>query len=310
MTHRSQLMLLGAALMLLLSTLLDPKALMARDTYRYVYVFDISLSMNVADVPGTANDISRLEYAKKVAIESLELLPCGTEIGLALFTGHRAFLLLTPVEVCANLLELSGVINNVDWQMTWKLRSEIAKGIHKSVKLMSQLHRETRLAFFTDGHEAPPVHPDLAPKFSGDKGAVGGIIIGVGGNDPSPIPKFNNDGSREGYFTVDDVMHVDSFTASQNAREGRENKTTGTEHLSALREDYLKQVATDTGLLYKRIGTPREFSASLMDDSLGIPGLKTTRFSWLLALFGLLLVMLSLKTPRQDAPARSAKRSC
>ena len=273
---------------------------MERDQYRYVYVFDISQSMNVRDVPGHEGEISRLEYAKQTAVESLELLPCGTEIGLALFTGHRAFLLLTPVEVCANLLELSGVIANVDWQMTWKLRSEIAKGIHKSIKLMGELPAQTRLAFFTDGHEAPPIHPDLAPRFSDDKGNIGGIIIGVGGAEPSPIPKFDKQGEQQGNWTAEEVMQVDSFTASQNAREGRENSVSGTEHLSSLKEQYLREIAADTGLQYRQIGTSREFSAALMDKSLGIPNMQLTKFSWMFALAGLLFVLFSLFGQRRE----------
>ena len=294
MAYRTQLLLLGTALLLIASTFFNPKGLMERDLYRYVYVFDISQSMNVRDVPGLEGEISRLEYAKQTAVESLELLPCGTEVGLALFTGHRAFLLLTPVEICANLLELSGVIDNVNWQMTWKLRSEIAKGIHKSIKLMAQLPTETRVAFFTDGHEAPPIHPDLAPRFSGEKDAVGGIIVGVGGAEPSPIPKFDKQGEQQGNWAAEDVMQVDSFTASQNAREGLENSISGTEHLSALKEDYLREIAADTGLQYRQIGNAREFSSALMDKSLGIPDLQLTKFSWLLALTGLVFVLVSL----------------
>lgn len=293
-----QLCLFALAIAVLLATLADPKAELEQPTYRYVFVYDISQSMNVTDVPGFEGEISRLEFAKKASIESLPKMPCGTEIGLALFTGHRAFLLLTPVEVCANQLELSSVIGNVDWNMTWKLRSEVAKGIHKSLLLLAQLPKDTRLAFFTDGQEAPPLHPDLAPTFTGEIGKVSGMIVGVGGEQLVPIPKFDKNGERQGDWKVDDVTHVDAFTASQNAREGTSGAATGTEHLSSLKESYLASLASSIGLKYHRIDEARKFSQKLLDREMGIPRRIEASISWIFALAALALLVAAMVLPR------------
>lgn len=259
-----------------------------RPTYRYVFVFDISQSMNVMDVPDTDFSITRLNYAKRTAVESLSFLPCGTEIGLALFTGHRAFLLITPVEICANYSELSIMLKSIDWRMTWEARSEIAKGLYKSIALLKQLTGQTRLVFFTDGHEAPPINPDLPPRFSGLKGEINGLIMGIGGGRPVPIPKFDETGTQQGYWQADEVSHVDAFTQSQTVREGIQAKIIGTEHLSSLRETYLKVLADKTGLTYHRLRDAKAFSQQMRSGALGIPKIITTDLRWLLALGSLL----------------------
>ncbi|MEM7466719.1 MAG: vWA domain-containing protein [Pseudomonadota bacterium] len=282
---------LALAIALLIVSLWQPTALLPSTTYRYVYIFDISQSMNATDVDLSNPKLSRLEQAKSVARESLNALPCGSEVGVGLFTGHRAFLLLTPVEICANVLELDGIIDNVNWQMTWKLRSEIAKGVHKSIKLLTQMSDPTRLVFFTDGHEAPPLHPDLAPKLPDEAKTVPGIIAGVGGAELVPIPKFDKNGEQDGVWGIDEVMHVDAFTASQNAREGTENAATGTEHLSSLKGSYLQSLADDTGLLYRQVITAQSFSSDLKHPSLGIPRVDPVNFAWILGLFALALTV-------------------
>ena len=296
--RRIQLSLLALAIALLVGAARQPQITMEQDTYRFVYVFDISQSMNVADAVTSDDSVTRLDFAKQAATASLRALPCDSEVGIALFTGHRAYLMLTPVEVCAHLLELSNVIDNVSWQMTWKLRSEIAKGVHKSILLMTQLANETRLVFFTDGHEAPPLHPDLKPTFTGEVGEVSGLLVGVGGEKLVPIPKFDKEGQQQGFWQANEVMHVDAFTASQNAREGQDNAATGTEHLSSLKQSYLQSLASDTGLDYHRLESAEGFATQLRGKRLGIPKHRATDIGWLLALLALASVLAVYLVPK------------
>jgi mxaL protein len=279
-----QAILLFISLGLLGATFARPTMQLERQTYRYVFVFDISQSMNVKDVGEVETPITRLNYAKQSALESLSMLPCGTEVGLALFTGHRAFLLTTPIETCDNYRELSIMLNNIDWRMTWEARSEIAKGLYKSIALLQQLEGQTRLVFITDGHEAPPINPDLPPRFPGTKGDIGGLIIGVGGKKLVPIPKFDAMGEQQGYWKVDEVSHVDAYTQARNARESTISTASGTEHLSSLRETYLQSLATKTGLTYYRLSGAKDFSQQMRGDTLGIPKIRTTDMRWFLAL--------------------------
>lgn len=282
--------LIALSIALLGSTFLRPSLQLEHPTYRYVFVFDISQSMNVKDVASAPN-LTRLDAAKQRVSESLSQLPCGSQAGLALFTGHRAFLLIAPVEVCANYRELRIMLSNIDWRMTWESRSEVAKGVYKSIKLLTQLEAQTRLIFLSDGHEAPPINPELPPRFPGEPGLIGGLIVGVGGEKAVPIPKLDENDEQTGFWQATDVTHVDAFTASTRAREGKESNITGTEHLSSLRESYLQGVATTTGLDYWRLGSTNAFVRQLKSSKLGImqTGMRDVR--WIFALGALIALV-------------------
>jgi len=263
-------------------------------------VFDISQSMNVIDVSRGDVPLTRLEHAKQSAIDVLALMPCGTEIGLALFTGHRAFLLATPVETCANYSELSGMLTNIDWRMTWESRSEIAKGVYKSIALLGVLETQTRLIFFTDGHEAPPINPALPPRYDSSPGEIKGLLVGVGGQQAVPIPKVDASGALQGYWQADEVLHVDSFNHARNVREGLLASVTGNEHLSTLRETYLQGLAAQTGLSYHRLGNAQAFATQMRDGALGIPATITTDMRWLLGSLSLLAFCVTMLNGRKN----------
>ncbi|MGR9089408.1 MAG: vWA domain-containing protein [Gammaproteobacteria bacterium] len=285
-------MLIAAAL--LAATFAGPTLDLTRPTFRYVFVFDITQSMNVVDVPRDAPSVSRLDYAKDAVIESLSGLPCGTEAGVALFSGHRAFLLVTPIEICANYSELSTIVRRIDWRMTWKARSEVAKGVHKSMNLLKQLPATTRLVFFTDGHEAPPINPELPPRYDGEPGDVAGLVIGVGGATPVPIPKFDDTGVQRGFWSADEVTHLDAFSAMQNAREGITSDVQGSEHLSSLREAYLEGIAQSTGLTYARLEQRSRLARVMTDDQFSIEKTVTSDIRWMFALAALIVLMATL----------------
>ena len=295
--REGKLALLAVAAIFLVATYAQPKMNLERTTFRYVFVFDISQSMNVMDVTGFENAISRLDFAKQRAIDALSSLPCDSEIGLALFTGHRAYLLITPIETCANYRELSTMIENVSWRMTWKPRSEIAKGLAKSIKLLDGFDAPTRLVFFTDGHEAPPINPDIPPRFPETENDIKGMIVGVGGNTLVPIPKFDKFGELQGVWSVDEVQHIDAFTLSSHAREGTASTVVGTEHLSSLRETYLKELATTTGLDYVRVDGESDFNAAVTSRMLGLPQTSASDIRWLLGLVALLALIGSCLLP-------------
>lgn len=284
--RRPQAQLLLLACVLLAASFGAPRVNLERPVYRYVLVFDISQSMNVADVgPATAR-LTRLEFAKQRALEALQALPCGSEVGLALFTGHRTFLMITPIELCANFSELSSMLTRIDWRMTWEEKSEIAKGVFRSVELLRGFKDTTRLAFLTDGHEAPPLNPDVKPEFTGKLGAVKGLVVGIGGLQPVPIPKLDAEGKQHGFWKAEDVMQTDTFRADADQREGRA-ASVGTEHLSSLKEDYLRGIARQTGLDYVRLDSSAALLHALTATPMGIPRVQATDIRWLFALAAL-----------------------
>ena len=275
-----QLGLLTLAVALAVTALARPILPLSSDVFRHLIVFDITQSMNVGDaVPSVDAPTTRLEHAKAAVLEATAALPCGSEIGLALFTGHRAFLVLAPVEVCANYADISSVVGAVDWRMAWAARSEIAKGVHSGLTIAKALGPTTSLVFVTDGHEAPPLHAELRPRFAGDPGSVRGLLAGVGGSAPLPIPKFDPQGRNLGHWGADEVIQVDEFSlgrptsvpesyAGDETGDVEARIAAGTEHLSMLREGYLRSLASELRLHYRRVGDTGDLKQALQHPEL------------------------------------------
>lgn len=273
MIRRAWPLLLAA--LLLVATLMLPPVELPRATYRYLLVFDITQSMNVADA-GVGNEHRRLDAARAAVSEALGELPCGVEIGLGLFSGHRTLVLFAPVEVCRHRRDLRATLTDLDWWLAWEARSEVAKGLHGALVAAGELGTPTRLVFLTDGHEAPPVHPQYRPRFRGEAGEVGGLIVGVGDTRPVPIPKLDRDGEVLAYWRPDEVQQIDSYSLGRSGTNVSEAMVgveagdlqarirAGTEHLSARRDAYLQQLAEETGLNYAVLGAAPTLAERLL----------------------------------------------
>ena len=120
--------LLLAALALAL-TFARPTARLELAQIEAVVVFDITQSMNVADVRRVgkpAAPVTRLAQAKAELERLLPMLPCGSRLGWGIFTDHRSFLLTEPIEVCEHRRELVHELRRIDGGMAWEGNSEIA----------------------------------------------------------------------------------------------------------------------------------------------------------------------------------------
>ena len=317
-TSRSgaRLAMLAAALVLAAVGLGRPMLPLPSDVFRHLVVFDITQSMNVADtIPGD-DTRTRLEHAKAAVLDAAIALPCGSELGLGLFTGHRTFLLLAPVEICAGFPDLAATVRAVDWRMAWAARSEVAKGVHSGLRIARALGPETALVFLTDGHEAPPLHPDQRPGYGGEPGAVRGLLAGVGGPVALPIPKLDPQGKNLGYWGAGDVMQVDELSlgrgtsvsegyAGVDAGDVQTRIASGTEHLSALREAYLRGLANGLRLHYRRVESPGDLRAALLHPEFANERTSMTDLRPLLAGVAALLVAGSYLIPARRRRGRS-----
>ena len=300
---RDRWLLAGAALALAM-TFFDLGVTMKRSLYEHVVVVDVTQSMNVTDERLDGKSVSRLDFAKHALRQSLLQLPCGSKVGWAIFTEYRSFLLFAPIEVCANLGELRSTLARMDAGMAWSGNSEIAKGVHSAIGIARQLPDRPSLVFITDGQEAPPLNPHYRPAFDDKPGEVPGLIVGVGDLRASPIPKTDPQGRPLGFWRADEVMQTDprsqgrgaSITgetlADDRAREVAPSlgATPGSEHLSALREPYLRLLAGEQGLAFLRLESPQGLAAAMTSDALArpVPVRTDARF----ALAGLALCLL------------------
>lgn len=266
------------------ATFAQPGLQMPRPLFEHVVAIDITQSMNVTDQRLAGAPVSRLAFVKQALRSALDELPCGSKLGWAIFTEHRSYLLLTPVEVCANRAELRATLAGIDGRMAWSGGSEVAKGLHSGIAIASELPGRPSLVFATDGHEAPPLQAQ--PSLGDKAGAVTGLIVGVGEATPSPIPKLDPSGRPLGFWSADDVVQSTAQIQGRGGSVAGERfvddgspaplapgagATPGREHLSGLREDYLRLLASDSGLAYLRLRDAAGLSDAMRARALARP---------------------------------------
>ncbi len=253
---------LGLALLAMLVLFIRPTQTRPAPVYHYIFVVDITRSMNAVDYRLDGQAVSRLQYVKQSLRGLLARLPCQSKVGLGVFTERRPALLFEPIEVCRSFNEIDAALAQLDWRMAWAADSRIAQGLFNTLEMLQAL--DTPVLFFTDGQEAPPLNPRYQPDFSALKGKVKGMIVGVGGLEPVPIPKFNSRGEPDGFYRAEDVPQRSTFGESdlnpekiqgydaRNAPFGGA-AVVGREHLSALQEGYLQDLSGQAGLRYHRL---------------------------------------------------------
>lgn len=303
------LCLIAAALFALIAMVLPPLPFPVK-TYDFVFMLDITRSMNVQDYNNNEGSaISRLEYSKHAMLTAARNLPCGSRIGLGVFTERSPALLYSPVEVCTDYPVLEASINELDWRMAWVADSNISQALYNTLELMqSKVLSANKLVFFTDGHEAPPVNPRYAADFSyidmlqnQTDDWHSGLIVGVGQHNKSKIPKFDEEGVQIGFYTADDVPHASRFglPADPSKVEGYiprngpwgTAKVVGTEHLSDVREDYLKQLAEQTKMAYHHLKDSAGLSKALQHQTFAQRKVQATPLNVAFGAIALLLLV-------------------
>lgn len=278
-------------------------------------VIDITRSMNVRDMGGR----SRLDFARETLRDWIATRPCGSRIGLALFTERRSLTLLEPVEVCADYSSLSGTLMGLDWRMAWEGDSMIQKGLDHALNRASGLG--VPLIFVTDGQEAPPL--PFAQESPRVDESPGGLILGVGQDTPSQIPKFDDLGREIGFYGPNDVQHAPARIGAPppdaSERPGYhprnnpygESDLDGDEHLSALRVDYLQALAAARDLGFLRLDAgPAAIERALAAYAPSHPVTVTRSLAPVFAAAALLLLLgLWIAGSRFITPLRKESRS-
>jgi mxaL protein len=264
--------LLAAALVCFAAALVVPPGKAVRNGVNFLLVVDITGSMNTRDYGDAGKTESRLDAVKRIMRQALIDLPCQSRFSLAIFAERRVFLLFDPIEICGNFAPIDGTLSALNWREGWEGDSHIAGGLYRAVALAHDL--DVDLVFMTDGQEAPPLPWSGGPAFEGEPGAVKGLIVGVGGYALSPIPKYDESGREIGFYRRDDVLQESRFGLPPPGAERRPGynarnapfgdvRVEGNEHLSSVKEPYLKELAQKTGLAYAHLGSEPEFLAAL-----------------------------------------------
>lgn len=314
--------LLSAAALCFAVGIADPALNIERTVGTYQMVFDITQSMNTQDMGSSDARVSRLDFARTLAVGTLDRLPCGAHVGVSVFVERKTQPLLMPIEVCAHRAALKDAISHIDWRMAWAADSHLYYGTYSALNDIRTLAPGAALAFFTDGHQAPALHTGRTPAWDGTPGDIPGVLIGLGGSTPEPVPKLGEKGRIDGYWTAEDTAGFASagaptLSVADMERLGGDLRNapqraagSDADHLSRRRDDVLDDLARLTGLGTAVARSPEQIAALLR----ALPGgrLTNTRFSLRvpLTLAGLSALLASFaprparRTPRWRLTAR------
>ena len=267
---------LCALLLLLISVSISPLDI-AQPVHDVQVTFDISQSMNVEDVVLNQSATSRLTLAKAAARTLLLTLPCGSRVGWGVFSGHRVITLITPLEVCSHYAGLLASLEVIDGRMRWVEASKIGKGLHQGIRASQTLGDGVNIVFVSDGHEAPPLREGQTGMPAIRVAKLDGLVVGVGGNTPAPIPKMDAAGRVTGFWKAEDVVQQSSHSTGQSHEE-----------LSRLHADHLIRLAQQANLAYVKLDSVDAIARAIEDA--GFSKTKSVPFnlSWLPASLALL----------------------
>ena len=234
---------------LLIIALFNPRLSINRDSYDIIFVIDITQSMNARDYHIDGMPADRLSFVKHSLKQVFSRLPCGSRIGLSLFTTKNSFLLFEPLEICRHYSPIVTTLMKIDWRMAWAADSYIARGLYTSLKEIDRMTPKPSLVFLTDGQQTPAT--TRPPRFLQETGQHTGLIVGVGNLQPVPIPRLDSQNIQTGYWLVAEA-------------ERHRNATTGSgNYLTAVREQALQRLARLTGLGYHHLEGPEKLAQAL-----------------------------------------------
>ncbi|MCX7628333.1 MAG: VWA domain-containing protein [Methylophilaceae bacterium] len=253
--HRDAVLLAGA-MALLLAASFRPTIHVQRDIYSYLVVVDITQSMNTEDMMLDGKPVSRLAYTRRLLHDMVASMPCGTRLGMALFAGASVALQYSPIEICRNYDVIQDNIAHIEWRMAWSGNSRLRQGAHAIAHLTRTLREPVQVLFFTDGEEAPRLHAFNTLDLTGFQGGRGWLVVGIGSDKGTPIPKYDENNRLLGYWSAESFqMQPGVAQISQENLGARDNEVAlsdSSRQLSRLDEAYLKKYTAEIGSDYVR----------------------------------------------------------
>jgi len=245
-----------AAFTLLVIALFNPTIPVKRNIYSYIFAVDISQSMNVVDKTLNGKPVSRLVYIQDTLHKLVSELPCGTNVSIGLFAGVSVAALYTPIEVCENFDAINDTIDHFDWRTGWSGNSRIRGSMPVLAKTIRSFPAPAQVVFFTDGEEAPKLHVFNREDLSAFQGGDDWLLVGVGSDKGTPIPKFDEHNQLIGYWANESFAMQPGIAQISEANIGSRNDSVANgesdRYLSKLDETYLQDLAKEINGMYVR----------------------------------------------------------
>lgn len=254
--HYASSLLLGLAIVFLLLAIFVRTVSLKHDIHSYILVADITQSMNVIDVQLAGKPVTRLAYMQNLMHEIVAGLPCGTRVSVGLFAGVSVAALYTPIEVCSNFAAIQDSIEHLDWRAGWSGNSRLRESLFNLARVIRAFPEPAQVVFFTDGEEAPKLHVFNTRDLSTFQGGNDWLLVGIGGDAGTAIPKLDEKNQLIGYWAGDSFAMQPGIAQISEANIGvRSNNVAGGEsdrYLSRLDEPYLQNVAKEINGFYLR----------------------------------------------------------
>lgn len=254
--HRKDVSFLVAAFLLLVIALFNPTIPIKRDIYSYIFAVDISQSMNVVDKTLNGKPVSRIAFTQDTLHKLVSELPCGTNVSIGLFAGTSVAALYTPIEICENFDAINDTIDHFDWRTSWSGNSRIRSSMPVLAKTIRSFPAPAQVVFFTDGEEAPRLHIFNRQDLTSFQGGEDWLLVGVGSDKGTPIPKFDEFNQLIGYWSNESFAMQPGIAQISESNLGTRNDSVangeGDRFLSKLDEPYLKDLAKEINGMYVR----------------------------------------------------------
>jgi mxaL protein len=133
------------------------------------------------------------------------------------------------------------------------------------------------LIFLSDGDEAPHAFVPHMADLLAVQGKVKGLLVGVGGPRPQPIPRLDADNRIVGYWTAVDAVREGFYPnlaeLVKQAASPAELERSGAldevqEYRSALNEEYLNLIAASAGLGYISADSSQRVASAIADPGI------------------------------------------
>jgi mxaL protein len=295
MGRRREVILLATALALLIFATLRPAIPMQRGIHTYLLVVDITQSMNAEDMALNGKPATRIGYTRQLMHDTIASMPCGTRVGLAIFAGVLVTTFFNPVEVCANFHSIQDTVEHLEWRQASHGNSRHGFGLLSAAGAAKALHEPAQVIFFTDGEEAPHLHAFNRADLSNWQGGNGWLLVGIGSDKPTAIPKMDENNKVLGYWSLNTYeLEPGIAQVSDETRAKRDDGVATQDHekyLSRLDEPYLKTIAKDIGADYLRGDSTPAMLSAMKKQKPTYRGTTPFEIHWLLSAIAALLLL-------------------
>ena len=245
LSHKAELTVMFLALLLCIFAMYNPTLQFKKSITSYMLLVDVSQSMNAEDLVVEESPITRINYTKILLKKIIDKSDCGSFFSINIFVADNVANIIEPVEKCNNYDELMDTINKLEWRMAWKGNSRITFGIKSAAKMQDSLNFPSKILFFTDGDEAPKVNAINRVNLDDFNLGEELIFVGVGGDTPVPVKRYNSRNMYVGYWGSDIYDSLPGATGSRNSDSGKDEPDPSVasadyeRYLSKLYEEYL-----------------------------------------------------------------------